>query len=116
MTDGVFKRNGSFANARAAEIMSTESETDFEWSVKLIGELYFRVGIRDYDNNVILYDSNNGSPVINGYCKAESDIIHQNLPEQKTGDIIQLRFQPQRKKLIIYLVRIRTFLSAHGVV
>ena len=112
MTDGIFKRNDQFACARATEIMSTKSETDFEWSVKLIGN-YFRVGIAsqlkpenssilDYDQNAILYNSGRDLPVI----FIGSNIIHKNLPKHKTGDVIKFRFEPQRKKLVIDLVRI----------
>ena len=93
--------------------MSTQSETDFEWSVKLIGDHWFYVGIASqlkwinsciwaYDQNTILYCSNNGSPVF----QIGSNRIHENLPEQKTGDVIKFRFEPQRKKLVIDLVRI----------
>ena len=68
MTDGIFKCNYDFAYARATEIMSTQSETDFEWSVKLIGDGWFSVGIAsqlkpenswiwNYDQNAILYCS-----------------------------------------------------------
>ena len=95
--------------------MSTQSETDFEWSVKLIGDEYFTVGIasqlkpeahlyiRDYDKNAIVYYSNYRSPVIE---VGKKHIAQQNLPAQNTGDIIKFRFEPQRKKLVIDLVRI----------
>ena len=119
MTDGIFKRNYDYAYARATEIMSTNSETDFEWSVKLIADLGFDVGIAsklkrensyileknhisDYDQNAILYCSNFGPSVI----LIGSNVIHRNLPEQKTGDVIKFRFESQRKKLVIDLVRI----------
>ena len=66
MTDGIFKCNDYYAFARAKEIISTQSETDFEWSVKLIGDYLFYVGIAsqlkrenlyicNYDKNSILY-------------------------------------------------------------
>ena len=113
MTDGIFKRNAGWTYARATETMSTQSETDFEWSVKLIGDRYFYVGIasqlkrensliENYDQNAILYYCHFSSPVI----QIGENIIHENLPEQKTGDVIQFRFEPQRKKLGIDLVRI----------
>ena len=113
MTDGIFKRNDPHAHARATEIMSTKSETDFEWSVKLIGDEWFYVGIASqllrndswiwtYDQNAIHYFSNCNSPVI----RIGSNNIYKNLPKQKTGDVIHLRFEPQRKKLVIHLVRI----------
>ena len=113
MTDGIFKRNDGRSSARASEIMSTKSETDFEWSVKLIGDRWFHVGIasqlkrensfiNNYDQNAILYRSYDGYSVIS----IGSNVIHENLPEQETGDVIMFRFEPQRKKLVIDLVRI----------
>ena len=93
--------------------MSTHSETDFEWSVKLIGDRDFVVGIAsqlkresswilEYDQNAILYCSNGDSSVI----FIGSNVIHRNLPQQKYGDVIKFRFEPQRKKIVIDLVRI----------
>ena len=91
--------------------MSTQSATDFEWSVKCIGDGGFRAGIAsqlkpentfifDYDDNSILYYNN--PPVIrNG-----STVIHSNLPKWTNGDVIRFRFLPQTKKLLIDLVRI----------
>ena len=126
MTDGIFKENDCFAYARATEIMSTKSETDFEWSVKLIGHSFF-VGIAsqlkredsyvcNYDENAILYCSDNHSSVISileintkykkTFNQKRTKRIHKNLPKQKTGDVIKFRFEPQRKKLVIDLVRI----------
>ena len=114
MAGGKFEKDGCFAYARAKEIMSTQSETDFEWSVKLVGYQYFSVGIASqlkpedsyiskYDNNAIVYYSNLLSPII----QVESiRTIHENLPEQNTGDVIKFRFETQRKKLVIDLVRI----------
>ena len=114
MTDGIFKSNSYWAYARATETMSTQSETDFEWSVKLIGDCTFYVGIASqlkredscishYDQNAILYNSNcYGHPVI----RIGSNEIHEDLPYQRPGDVIQFRFEPQRKKLVIDLVRI----------
>ena len=97
--------------------MSTESETDFEWSVKLIGDnskalKWFEVGIasqlkldeyiHNYDEEAILYFYDND---VTGIAIGPDD-IHGDLPELKTGDVIRFRFQPQRKKLVIHLVRI----------
>ena len=112
MTDGIFKRNDDCAYARASEIMSTHSETDFEWSVKLIGDRVFHVGIASqlkrenlwiwsYDQNAILYYSHYGPSSI----RIGPNLIHENLPEQKTGDVCNFRFEHQRKKLVIELVR-----------
>ena len=112
MKDGIFKSGNP--RARAAEVMSTKSENDFKWSVKLVGEYGFEVGIASVqlnqendwiswcDRNAVLYSS----------CNCESGItigkheIHKDLPEHKKGDVIRFRFQPQRKKLVIDLVRI----------
>ena len=92
--------------------MSTQSVKDFEWSVKLIGDKNFHVGnasvlrsgesISFVDSNTILYSSNFDSPII----RIGTNTIHSNLPEQKTGDVIHFKFQPQKKKFMIELVRI----------
>ena len=94
--------------------MSTNSENDFEWSVKLFGEWGFEVGIASlqikqkndwicwYDQNAVLYNSYNlGSMITVG-----SNHTHDDLPMHEDGDIIRFRFQPQTKKLVIDLVRI----------
>ena len=91
--------------------MSTQSAIGFEWSVKLIGSKQFYVGIAsqltpgrlicEINKNAILFYSNNVSPVI----QIGTDVIHADLTEQKTGDVIHFKFQPQRKKLVIELVR-----------
>ena len=68
MTNGIFKAYGQYGYARAAVVMSTRSETDCEWSVKLLCDFPIRVGIAsqlkleqtnifDYDVNAILYSS-----------------------------------------------------------
>ena len=114
MTNGIFKRLGNFCFARGENVMSTESETGFEWSMKLIGH-HFYVGvasqlrrgyslIADYDRNAILYclTSSNSLSMI----KMGSNEIHSNLENHKDGDVIRFRFQPQAKKLLIDLVRI----------
>ena len=112
MNNGIFKRLDSCGYARAADVMSTQSATCFEWSVKLIGDSNFYVGIASHhrrkdnvistsDPTSITYYSNNGEPLI----KNGSVIIHRNLPMQKTGDIIRFKFQPHTKKLVIVSVR-----------
>ena len=95
--------------------MSTRSPTDFKWSVKVIHGSSFCVGIAsklnrkysyidEYDSNAILY-----------YCWSQSEsgignlcngmgIVHSDLKEYKSGDVIRFRFKPQRKKLLIDLV------------
>ena len=107
MTNGIFKG----AHARASNVMSTQSATDFEWSIKCIGTA-FRVGIAsqlksqntfifDYDDKSILYYTNENSPLI----RVGSTVIHSNLPRWTNGDVIRFRFQPRTKKLLIDLVR-----------
>ena len=119
-----FSMVGGGAYARATNVMSTQSETDFEWSVKLIGTGYFHVGIASqlrraakysrsihrrevfdislYDRNAIIYYSNINSPII----RIGLNTIHSDLTPQNFGDIIRFRFQPKAKKLVIDLVRI----------
>ena len=117
MTGGVFKRNGDFAYARAAEVMSTKSETDFEWSVKINDYCCFAIGIasklkranewiEDYDQNAIFLSIDNDSQ-----CILEGSIdVHANIKHNPTsGDVIRFRFEPQRKKLVIDLVRFEKF-------
>ena len=98
---------------RATNIMSTQSTSGFEWSVKLIigGSPYFDVGIasifkledadyiRNYDETAILYCCGPAT-IISG-----KNAVHSSLPGLKTGDVIRFRFQPLIKKLIIELVR-----------
>ena len=112
MKDGIFTSGNP--RARAAEVMSTQSENDFEWSVKLVGDEGFDVGIASvlpnqengfithYDQNAILYSSCSGTSVIS----IDSCDIHGDLPEHGNGDVIRFRFQPRRKKFVINLVRI----------
>ena len=113
MKDGIFKRKGEKfstenAYARAAEVMSTQSETEFEWSVKLIGSPHFDFGIASKFGKSGIYDDNNAI----FYWYLESTIgrgdndIHHNIPKPKDGDVIRFRFQPQRKMFVIDLVRI----------
>ena len=112
MTSGIFKRSGELGATRATNIMSTQSTSDFEWSVKLIctGPTSFDVGIasifkmenaaiKDYDETAILYRS--AAQII-----SRKNTVHSNLPQYTTGDVIRFRFQPQIKNLIIELVRI----------
>ena len=96
--------------------MSTQSAMGFEWSVKLIGDKSFCVGIASKlsagtsigttDRNAILYSSNIDSPFIR---IGKDSIIHSNLPKQKTGDVIHFKFQPLTKKLIIELASLCYF-------
>ena len=111
--NGIYKRMGNYGFARAAEVMSTESATSFEWSLKHIGT-FFRVGIAstlrregtnifNYDENAILYHcdySSHGRPEI----KMGSNTIHSNLTTHKKGDVINFSFQPDAKKLVIEAV------------
>ena len=102
------------AYAEAVNVMSTQSKTEFQWSVKLIGTSYFRVGIasqidyashlerscdaiEDQDQNAIVYKSYGNESMI----KVGTNTIHSDLGTQNDGDIIRFRFQPQSKKLLI---------------
>ena len=115
MTNGIFKRLGKLAHARAADVMSTRSATAFEWSVKLIGSRNFRVGISSllkamevnishYDQNAIFYSSWSGTIEIG------TNTVYSNLARQENEDVIRFRFQPNAKKLVIDLVRITKIL------
>ena len=113
MTNGIFKSSENYGSARATHVMSTQSSTDFEWSVKLVGGWNFCVGIASqlkresrsistYDQNAILYRS---------YERLKPDIqigphlIHRDVTKHQNGDVIRFRFQPHAKKLLIDLVR-----------
>ena len=111
VANGIFKKNEQYGYARAAVVMSTQSETVFEWSVKLIGPGSFRVGIAsqlqqeprdifEYDENSILYSSH-----CNGIT-SRSNKIHIPTGKHKRGDAVHFRFEPQTKKFIVRLVRI----------
>ena len=116
MINGLFKSLENYGHARATNDMSTQSSTDFEWSVKLVSGWNFCVGIASQlkrenifintnDQNAILYRSYEGhKPDI----KVGSYIIHRDVTKHKTGDVIRFRFQPQSKKLLIDLVRKNT--------
>ena len=114
MINGIFKTSRACGYARVTTVMSTESSTDFEWSVKLVGGWNFYVGIASqlkqrneyietYDRNAILYRSyKDHKPDI----QVGSHVIHPDVTKHKTGDVIRFRFQPHAKKLLIDLVRI----------
>jgi len=106
VTNNVFKRSNWYAYARASDVMSTQSSTNFEWSVKFIGK-WFHVGIAsqlkpskdyifNYDQDSILYTGRR--------IRMGSNTMHENVTT--TGDIIHFKFEPSRKKLVIDLVRI----------
>ena len=110
MTYDIFKPLDYCAYIRATNVMSTESTTDYEWSVKVAGSAKIYVGIvselsvpRDSDiyygdQNAIIY-SHRTSSIIMGPKTIHSKLKH------KTGDIIRFRFQSDIKKLLIDLVR-----------
>ena len=112
VTNGIFESNGAYAYARAAEVMSTQSETDFEWSVYLVGHYLFVVGIASQlkwgDSYIFTYDQDS---ILCRFLENDfiigigNNIIHKNLP-RRTGNVIRFKFQSQRKKLVIDLVRI----------
>ena len=118
MTNGIFKRSGTYAYARATTVMSTQSETGFEWSVKLIGTHFYvgiasklqpRILICHYDPEAILYHSPGISPRhrISPDIRRGSTTIHSCLGTPQSGDVVRFKFQPDAKKLIIYWVRKR---------
>ena len=85
--------------------MSTRSATGFEWSIKLIGDTDFYVGIAcelkrepalicDKDVKAILYYSNGNSPVI----QIGTRVIHSNLLEQKNWRRDSLQVSTSSKK------------------
>lgn len=107
--DGIFKREGGYCYARATEIMSTQSSTGFEWSIKLMKDSIC-AGIasqfKPLEKNIFCYDP---TAITYYACWQQillgSRVIHDNLQGSKTGDIIRFQFQPERKKLVIHSVR-----------
>ena len=123
MTNGIFKRSGSYSYARATTVMSTQSSTGFEWSVKLIGRFgrHFAVGIASrlmpetaiysYDQEAILYYSGTGNSSSDIKRGSTSIYLCQRTPQ--SGDVVRFKFQPDTKKLIIYWVRKRVSSSTN---
>ena len=114
MTNGRFKSSGNPGYARATNVMSTQSSTDIEWSVKLVAGWNFCIGIasqlkrenkfiQTYDQNAILYRC--FEPHLPD-IKIGSNVIYPDVKKHKTGDVIRFRFQPHAKKLLIDLVKI----------
>ena len=108
VADDVFKRTKAFAFGRATRIMNTKSRKDFEWSVKLIGDQHFHVGIATqlpnkgghitgYDSEAILYSSD-GNIRVGNKTKYRMDV------EQKSEDIINFIFRSRIRKLSITTV------------
>ena len=106
MRNGVFKPTRYGAYARATNAMSTESATNFEWSVKFVGKVNFLVGIASqlkpemmgiFEYAILLNTSSN--------IQIGSKTINSSLLKYKSGDVIRFRFQPHVKKLAIDLVR-----------
>ena len=104
----VFKRTKAFAFGRAGRRMSTKSRKDFEWSVKLIGDQHFHVGIATqfqnkgghitgYDSEAILYSSD-GNIRVGNKTKYRMDV------EQKSEDIVNFIFRSRIRKLSITTV------------
>ena len=90
--------------------MSTESETNFEWSVKLICAGNFNVGIAShldpkqkdmchFENTISYTNANNQTSI-----KIGSKVVHVDVAKYKSGDVIRFRFQPHAEKLFIDLV------------
>ena len=107
MTNGIFERSEYRAYARATTMMSTQSATDFEWSVKLIGDPFFGIGIAsgltrgsiicNNDQEAIILDSDPSSIDI----RCRFTVIHTGLKKLQTEDVIHFKFQPGRKKFVI---------------
>ena len=108
VTNNVFKRTDTRSYARASDVMSTQSSTNFEWSVQLIGD-GFHVGIASQlkPTNEVIYTYDQDSILYSDWdetIEMGSNMIHENVTT--TGDIIHFKFEPSRKKLVIDLVRI----------
>lgn len=111
MKDWLFTRLDTHGYARASTVLSTESTTGYEWSVKLVGDPHFVVGIasklnsgsliNNFDGEAILFHID--GPYVN--IKRGSTIIHTGLKRVHSGDVISFKFQPVTKKLIIDRVR-----------
>ena len=110
VSNALFRRTSAFAWARSTEIMSTLSEVDFKWSIKLIGYSQFYVGIAstaeqktasiyEYDENAIVFSSQ-VSKILVG-----TSVIHTGLRSQNNGDVIHFTFLSQARKLLIDWVR-----------
>ena len=109
------KKANVYGYARAAVDMSSQSETVFKWSVKVLCDRGFRVGIASqlrqeveeiygYDENAILYGTQKG--VTNPGFTVGSNQIHSYPAKPKNGDVIHFRFQPKTNELVVRLVRI----------
>ena len=98
-------------------MFSTQSTTSYEWSVKLIGTAHFAVGIAsklirdrfiyDFDEEAVLFYANGSSTDIT----RGSTIIHSSLKIVNSGDVINFKFEPDTKKLIIDRVRNKKYSS-----
>ena len=110
MRNGIFRPSDFCGYTRAANVMSTESATEFEWSVKLLGTANIDVGIasqlepkktdiRKFDQNAIFYSSY-ASEIRNGL-----NTMYKFPTKYRSGDVIRFRFQPHAKKLLINSVR-----------
>ena len=122
MTNGIFKRLDYLAYARASTVMSTQSLTNFEWSVKLIGSPYFGIGIAsELDPGSFICDDDQKAIMVDAYNMEAGDVDADNvdvdddnieikrghsgicwdLKKPQTGDVIHFKFQPGTKKLVI---------------
>ena len=119
MINGKFERLDRFAYARAQVVMSTQSATGFEWSVKLIGASFFTVGIASKLEPDKPIDDNDQEAIVYYAYDFVSDIrrgstaIYSDLKKVNSGDVIRFKFQPDAKKLIIHWVRNRNSSSAN---
>ena len=111
MTNGIFKRLDPLAYARASTVMSTQSVTTFEWSVKLIGYPSFGIGIASEldpefficvnDQEAIMVDAYNGADVGDVDIKRGHGEIYSDLKKPQTEDVIHFKFQSGTKTLVI---------------
>ena len=101
---------------RASNLMCTQSESVYEWSIKHFGpneRLLLGIaskiepGEKCYmDESAILYDT------ANRRFRSKSKFSNEKQIQRiifKTGDVIRFKFIPQRKKLIIDMVKNSNF-------
>ena len=101
---GYFRSTTAYGCARAREIMSTKSLSDYRWSVTLIKGSTIGVGIAtewiSFDENAIIYYPQGGN-IWKG-----NEVLKGTTTKAKSGEPLEihLKFQPKLKKLTISLV------------
>ena len=89
-------------------MMNTNSTTEYQWSVKLVGDQFFHVGIatklkrcsehiHKYDSNAIFYSS------VGRVWDGQKNIFDPTHYQQESGDVISFKFHPKSKKLDVQL-------------